>query len=115
MAGNFLSRMTARAAGLRSYGRAGERLDKRLIYSRFRPVRVFRGGADSGQHSENYFTACAVMPDPSEYVLVGTYMGDVKMFDINTQQAGYIFGHFWGHWGNITVCSLKKVLLTFLG
>ena len=86
VAGNFLSRMTARAAGMRSYGRAGERLDKRLIYSRFRPVRVFRGGADSGSNSENYFTACALMPDPSEYVVVGTYMGDVKLFDINTQQ-----------------------------
>jgi len=58
-------------------------LDKRLIYSRFRPVRVFRN-EESNDNVE--FTACALMPDPSDFILVGTHSGEVKMFDIHSQE-----------------------------
>ena len=82
---NFLNRLTARMAGLKSYGRSGERLDKRLIYSRFRPVRIFRTGSEDDIQTENYFTACALMPD-NDFLMVGTNLGDVKMFDVQTMQ-----------------------------
>jgi HIV-1 Vpr-binding protein len=65
-------------------GPDGRRFDRRLIYSRFRPVKTFRGNSEQDEQYHT-FTSCAIMPD-NDFLLVGTYVGDVKMVDINTMQ-----------------------------
>ena len=83
---NFVTRLSARMSVYPPFGGPdGGRLNRKLIYSRFRPVKTFRANAEQDNNQDNNFTACALMPD-NDYLLAGTYMGDVKMFDINTMQ-----------------------------
>ena len=83
---NFITRLSARMSTYPPFGGPdGGRLDRKLIYSRFRPVKTFRTNSDQDNNQDNNFTACALMPD-NDYLLAGTYMGDVKMFDINSMQ-----------------------------
>ena len=83
---NFVTRISARRSIFPPFGGPdGGRLDRKLIYSRFRPVKTFRANAEQDNNQDNNFTACALMPD-NDYLLAGTYMGDVKMFDINSMQ-----------------------------
>ena len=83
---NFLTRLSARMSTYPPFGGPdGGRLDRKLIYSRFRPVKTFRANTEQDNNQDNNFTACALMPD-NDYLLAGTYMGDVKMFDINSMQ-----------------------------
>ena len=83
---NFLTRLSARMSTYPPFGGPdGGRLDRKLIYSRFRPVKTFRANSEQDNNQDNNFTACALMPD-NDYLLAGTYMGEVKMFDINSMQ-----------------------------
>ncbi|XP_076637534.1 lisH and WD40 domain-containing protein mahjong [Colletes latitarsis] len=58
-------------------GMDGRRLDRRHIYSRFCPVKTFRP-TDVGT-----FTCCIFSPC-QQYLMLGTYAGDVKMFNAHT-------------------------------
>ncbi len=75
---NITSRMTRRSVSAPFGGPDGRKLDRHLLYSRFRPIRSIR--LEQGSGSGN-FTSCAMMPDDS-YVLAGTYNGEVKMFSL---------------------------------
>ncbi|CAK9822406.1 DDB1- and CUL4-associated factor 1 [Anthophora retusa] len=61
----------------RALGMDGRRLDRRLIYSRFCPVKTFRP-TDVGA-----FTCCIFSPC-QQYLMLGTYAGDVKMYNVHT-------------------------------
>ena len=83
---NFVTRLSSRRSVYPPFGGLdGGRLDRKLIYSRFRPVKTFRADQESEGNYDNHFTACALMPD-NDYLLAGTYLGEVKMFDINSMQ-----------------------------
>ena len=83
---NFVTRLSSRMSVFPPFGGPdGGRFDRKLIYSRFRPIKTFRANAEEDHNQDNTFTSCALMPD-NDYLLAGTYMGDVKMFDINTMQ-----------------------------
>lgn len=60
----------------------GRRADRKLVYSRFRPVKTFKT-TDETISSRTVFTSCAFMPDDS-YLLAGTYEGEVKMLNLHT-------------------------------
>ncbi|KAJ8687973.1 hypothetical protein QAD02_023768 [Eretmocerus hayati] len=62
----------------RQQGVDGRRLDRRHIYSRFCPVKSFRPLDVDGT-----FTCCTFSPC-QEYLLLGTYAGEVKMFNVRT-------------------------------
>ncbi len=88
---NFATRFTRRSTAA-AFGRTpfiggpldGRKLDRKLVYSRFRPVRTFRmGDAETEEQASGHFTSCAIMPDDS-FVFAGTYQGDVKMFNAVT-------------------------------
>ncbi|XP_050590494.1 protein mahjong isoform X2 [Bombus affinis] len=61
----------------RALGMDGRRLDRRLIYSRFCPVKTFR------PTDVATFTYCIFSPC-QQYLMLGTYAGDVKMYNIHT-------------------------------
>ncbi|XP_053986195.1 protein mahjong [Hylaeus anthracinus] len=69
---NVTVRLSRRALGV-----DGRRLDRRHIYSRFCPVKTFRP-TDVGT-----FTCCIFSPC-QQYLMLGTYAGDVKMFNAHT-------------------------------
>ncbi|OXU21314.1 hypothetical protein TSAR_001940 [Trichomalopsis sarcophagae] len=70
---NFAVRFTRRERGVN-----GMRFDRRQIYSRFCPVKTFRPLDIDGT-----FTCCTFSPC-QQYLLVGTYAGEVKMFSVRT-------------------------------
>ena len=84
---NITSRLTRRSVFPPFGGPGGLKLDRKLVYSRFRPMRSIRTeSANSGT-----FTSCALMPDDS-HVLAGTYSGELKMFGLGgdqTEEASY--------------------------
>ncbi|OAD58169.1 DDB1- and CUL4-associated factor-like 1 [Eufriesea mexicana] len=61
----------------RALGMDVRRLDRRLIYSRFYPVKNFRL-MDIGTFTYCIFSPC------QQYLMIGTYAGDVKMYNIQT-------------------------------
>ncbi|XP_011314239.1 protein mahjong isoform X1 [Fopius arisanus] len=69
--------MTMRVAR-RQLGIDDRRLDRRHIYSRFCPVKSFRPADVEGT-----FTCCTFTPC-QQYLMLGTYAGDVKMYNANT-------------------------------
>ncbi|XP_066598075.1 protein mahjong [Prorops nasuta] len=62
----------------RSLGMDGRRLDRRYIYSRFCPIKTFRPTDVDGSFTCCTFSHC------QQYLLLGTYAGDVKMFNTHT-------------------------------
>ncbi|KAG7188404.1 hypothetical protein KM043_008052 [Ampulex compressa] len=62
----------------RALGMDGRRLDRRHIYSRFCPVKTFRPTDVVGT-----FTCCTFSPC-QQYLMLGTYTGNVKMFNAHT-------------------------------
>ena len=90
-------------------GSEGRKLDRQLLYSRFRPIRTYRC-ADEQETIENTFYSCAVMPPDDTYILAGTYLGDVKMFNLKTgaEESSYSC-----HDSQVT--HLQVIFLTFRG
>lgn len=80
---NFTSRYSKKSLFPPYGGPDGLKLDRRLIYSRFRPVKSFRAGG--GDREDNVFTSCAFSGD-GEHLFAGTYMGDVKMFNLKDSE-----------------------------
>ncbi|XP_012270857.1 DDB1- and CUL4-associated factor 1 isoform X2 [Orussus abietinus] len=70
---NIAVRLARRALGM-----DGRRLDRRYIYSRFCPVKSFRPTDVEGP-----FTCCTFSPC-QQYLMLGTYSGDVKLFNAHT-------------------------------
>ncbi|XP_018348236.1 PREDICTED: protein mahjong [Trachymyrmex septentrionalis] len=70
---NVTMRLTRRALGM-----DGRRLDRRHIYSRFCPIKTFRPTDVGG-----IFTCCTFSPC-TQYLILGTQTGDIKMFNIHT-------------------------------
>ena len=97
---NFTSRYFKKSIFPTYGGADGAKLDRKLIYSRFRPVKSFRAGGD--ERDENVFTSCAFsgncktlhqsnrgqvfvfFPGDNQFIFAGTYMGDVKMYNLQS-------------------------------
>lgn len=80
---NMTARVSSRGFGMSHRGYDGARLDRKLLYSRFRPVKTFRAVGDDRE--SNVFTSCAFSGD-GQCLYAGTYMGDVKMYHLNTAE-----------------------------
>ncbi|PNF26674.1 DDB1- and CUL4-associated factor 1 [Cryptotermes secundus] len=72
---NFAMRVARRSLALA--GHDASRLDRKLVYSRFCPVRTFRSEDDG------FFTCCEFLPC-DQFLMMGTYQGEVKMFNLHT-------------------------------
>ncbi|XP_012267581.2 DDB1- and CUL4-associated factor 1 [Athalia rosae] len=70
---NLAVRLTRRCLGMDS-----RRLDRRYIYSRFCPVKTFRPTDIDGTFTCCSFSSC------QQYLMLGTYTGEVKMFNVHT-------------------------------
>ncbi|XP_076661247.1 lisH and WD40 domain-containing protein mahjong [Halictus rubicundus] len=98
---NVTARLARRALGI-----DGRRLDRRHIYSRFCPVKTFRP-TDVGS-----FTCCIFLPC-QDYLMLGTYAGDVKMVNAHTgvEEAtypcheSYVYHMECNQRGNLLLCS----------
>jgi len=80
---NFTSRYSKKSLFPPYGGPDGSKLDRKLIYSRFRPVKSFKAGGDDRE--ENVFTSCAFSGD-RQFLFAGTYMGDVKMYNLQSSE-----------------------------
>ncbi|XP_015439812.1 PREDICTED: protein mahjong [Dufourea novaeangliae] len=98
---NATVRLARRALGI-----GGSILDRRHIYSRFCPVKTFRP-TDVGS-----FTCCIFLPS-QDYLMLGTYAGDVKMVNAHTglEEAtypcheSYVYHMECNQRGNLLLCS----------
>lgn len=73
---NYAMRVARQSLALAGHDAA--RLDRKLVYSRFCPVRTFRLSEDDG-----FFTCCEFLPC-DQFLMMGTYQGEVKMFNLHT-------------------------------
>jgi len=80
---NFTSRYSKKSLYPPHGGPDGSKLDRKLLYSRFRPVKSFRAAGDDRE--ENVFTSCAFSGD-NQFLFAGTYMGDVKMYNLQSSE-----------------------------
>ena len=78
---NFITRQCRKSSMAPFGGPGGARLDRKLLYSRFRPVKVFRASGD--ERDSNMFTCCAFSGD-GDFLMAGTSMGEMKMYNIST-------------------------------
>ena len=78
---NFASRQAWRNIRPPHGGRGGAILDRKLIYSRFRPMKAFRATGD--ERDSNMFTCCAFSGD-GQFILSGNSMGEMKMYNISS-------------------------------
>ncbi|XP_066992783.2 protein mahjong isoform X2 [Anabrus simplex] len=80
---NFAIRVSRRALALG--GMDSLRHDRRLVHSRFCPVRTFRLNDEDG-----FFTCCEFLPC-DRYLMMGTHHGDIKMFNLHNgvEEASY--------------------------
>ena len=62
-------------------GPGGAKLNRKLLYSRFRPMKVFRAAGE--ERDSNMFTCCAFSGD-GQFLMVGTSGGDMKIYDISS-------------------------------
>merc|ERR1719186_598113 len=74
---NFPARQTKKGLFPPSGGRDGSKLDRKLIYSRFRP---WKSVLEQDSEAE-YFTSCAFSGD-SKFVFTGTASGEVNMWNL---------------------------------
>lgn len=79
---NFAGRYFRRQMGFTS-----RRLDRRLVHSQFAIARTLRAHPDN----DIFFTCCEFTPCASS-VIVGSYYGEVKVFNINENGVEYSFG-----------------------
>uniref|UniRef100_A0A3B3SED2 DDB1- and CUL4-associated factor 1 n=1 Tax=Paramormyrops kingsleyae TaxID=1676925 RepID=A0A3B3SED2_9TELE len=78
---NFTSRLTRRAAFPRYGGVDGGCFDRHLIFSRFRPISVFR----EAEEDESGFMCCAFSAR-ERFLMLGTCTGQLKLYNIFTGQ-----------------------------
>ncbi|XP_037077224.1 DDB1- and CUL4-associated factor 1-like [Pollicipes pollicipes] len=78
---NLAQRLTRRAVFPPHGGPDGRRLDTRLIYSRYCPVRTFRELTDD---DATMFTCATFTPEDMKYMMIGTHDGTVKAFNLDS-------------------------------
>ena len=86
---NFAARQAAKSVFPRFGGPDGGKLDRKLLYSRFRPVKSFRAG---GEDRENNIFTCTAFSGDRQFILAGTSMGDLKMFNILSGEVNILSG-----------------------
>ncbi len=79
---NICARMMRRSVFPRHGGLDGAKLDRKLLYSRFRPVKSFRAGGEDREN--NVCFTCTAFSGDGQFLLAGTGMGDLKMFNIQS-------------------------------
>jgi len=62
-------------------GPGGAKLDRKLVYSKFRPVKVFRA---AGDEMDGYIFACCAFSGDGQFLLAGTSTGEIKMYNISS-------------------------------
>ena len=67
-------------------GPGGAKLDRKLVYSKFRPVKVFRA---AGDEMDGYIFACCAFSGDGQFLLAGTSTGEIKMYNISS--GGFLF------------------------
>ncbi|XP_050398769.1 DDB1- and CUL4-associated factor 1 [Patella vulgata] len=82
---NFTTRYLNRSIYPRNGGLDRAKYDRKLIYSRFRPVKTFKDTEDDG------FACCALTS--VGYLLLGTFSGEIKMCNIYTEELGIYSCH----------------------
>lgn len=75
---NFTLRHVRRSVYPSFDGPEGIRLDRRLVHSRFCPVRTFRPAEE-----DSFYTCCEFLPNGQQLV-VGTYQGEVKLYNLQS-------------------------------
>lgn len=78
---NFTSRMTSRSVYPKYGGVDGGCFDRHLIFSRFRPISVFR----EADEDESGFTCCAFSAR-ERFLMLGTCTGQLKLYNVFTGQ-----------------------------
>ncbi|XP_013922807.1 PREDICTED: protein VPRBP-like [Thamnophis sirtalis] len=78
---NFTSRLTRRAAFPKYGGVDGGCFDRHLIFSRFRPISVFR----EANEDESGFTCCAFSAR-ERFLMLGTCTGHLKLYNVFSGQ-----------------------------
>ncbi len=78
---NVYSRISRRRIMAPFGGPGGGNLNRKLIYSRFRPVKTFRPSGED--RDSNMFTCCAFSGD-GNFLMAGTSVGDMKMYNVAT-------------------------------
>ncbi|XP_069792896.1 DDB1- and CUL4-associated factor 1-like isoform X1 [Narcine bancroftii] len=78
---NFTSRVTHRAAFPKYGGVDGGCFDRHLIFSRFRPISVFRESDEEGSG----FTCCAFSAR-ERFLMLGTCTGELKLYNLFSGQ-----------------------------
>lgn len=61
-------------------GVEGSRYDRKFVYSRFRPLRVYRDA-----EGDNCFSCCAFSAC-EQWLMLGTYTGDLKLYNVHTAE-----------------------------
>uniref|UniRef100_A0A915KYZ1 LisH domain-containing protein n=1 Tax=Romanomermis culicivorax TaxID=13658 RepID=A0A915KYZ1_ROMCU len=75
---NFCKRLYQRPIFPVAGGYDGYRCDLRHVFSRFKPIRVYKD-----EENEETFTCCSFSVD-NQFLLLGTYAGDVKWYNLTT-------------------------------
>ncbi|XP_059103734.1 DDB1- and CUL4-associated factor 1-like isoform X1 [Peromyscus eremicus] len=83
---NFTSRVNCRALFPKYGGVDGGCFDRHLIFSRFRPISVFR----EAHEYESGFTCCAFSAQ-ERFLMLGTYTGQLKLYNVfsGLEEASY--------------------------
>lgn len=103
---NMTARLHKRQIHPQYGGYDGARMNRKFIYSRFRPVRTYRDSEGSSS-----FTCCA-FSSCEQFLLLGTFSGDLKAYNMHTgtEEATYQC-----HDSEVTHCEASrdsKLLLT---
>ncbi|KAH3892821.1 hypothetical protein DPMN_016951, partial [Dreissena polymorpha] len=98
---SFTARTLRRLIHPRFGGPDGCKLDRKFIYSRFRPLRTYKDTEDDG------FSCCtfANLQTSQQYLMIGTYGGNLRL--VNTQSAEET-GSFHCHSSPVTHCEHSK-------
>lgn len=100
---NFASRFAKRQSGFNSF-----KLDRRLVHSQFCMARTIRA-----QDNDCFFTCCDFTPCASS-LCIGSYNGDVKVFNINDSSEEFSH-HCHESYVNTVKCSIDGTLLITSG
>jgi len=81
---NFTARYSKKGLLPPCGGREGSKLDRKLLYSRLRPVQCLEAESDSDSDSDSCaVTSCAFSGD-DKFLFIGTDEGNVKMWNLQT-------------------------------
>lgn len=99
---NFVDRLTRRESGFRM----SRHLDRKLIHSNFNVSKTIRA-----PDNEAFFT-CAAFTRCSNKLLLGTYVGDVKVFNLLDSEEEFNFSAYESSVTNMSLSKDGRILLT---